>query len=84
MSVAECEYQKSTNRDGVSMILTGVPVQKPILPEVLAGAQRQIKLISRGSVNSSAEQSICSVDHTPNTLLRPSSSFEADHKKRRR
>lgn len=47
MSVAECEYQKSTNRDGVSMILTGVPVQKPILPEVLAGAQRQIKLISR-------------------------------------
>lgn len=81
MSVAECEYQKSTNRDGVSMILTGVPVQKPILPEVLAGAQRQIKLISRGSVNSSAEQSICSVDHTPNTLLRPSSSFEADHKK---
>lgn len=81
ISISECEYRKSTSKDGLPMTLTGVSVQKSIHPEVLIKAKRQVELLPRNSVNNSANQSICSADHAPDTLSRPASSFETGYRK---
>lgn len=81
ISMAEYEYKKAITEHRAPMALKGVSVQRSIQPEVLLKAKRQVDLLPRSSVNNSADQSICSADYTPSTMVRPSSSFETGYAK---